>query len=287
MQPVAGRPPLHQGDADGEHEAGERADIGDEGEEPRDHPDQDAEVQPDEEQADRVERAEDQADEALAAHEAGHRPVDLARETPRGRAVARRHPAVEGGDHPVPVVQHVEGDDRRDDEQRGDRDQRLAPGPERFEEGEEPCPALPHQRADGGLQLADHLRSADALKQRAGTLDEDALQLAHHGRQGVDQRGDLAGGERHHDDEQQHEPDDEARQDQQGRGEPAEAEPLQPVGERIEQVGERQPRHEGQHHLAQLVEQEDEDREDREPDDCSAAHRGLFLSVGRHGLWEA
>ena len=53
--------------------------------------------------ADGVERAEDQADQRLPAHEAGDRVVDVAGEPAHRVAVLQRNPAVDRGDHAVPV----------------------------------------------------------------------------------------------------------------------------------------------------------------------------------------
>ena len=64
----------------------------------------------------------------------GDRLVDLAGERADGVAVAHRHPGVDGADHVVPVDEHVEGDDRRHDEQREDADERLPAGPQATQE---------------------------------------------------------------------------------------------------------------------------------------------------------
>ena len=58
--------------AQGQHQADQRADIGDEADEASKKPDQETEVQSDDRQADGIDQAEDDADAALPADEAGN-----------------------------------------------------------------------------------------------------------------------------------------------------------------------------------------------------------------------
>jgi hypothetical protein len=199
-------------------------------------PDQHPEIEAHQPEADRVEAPQDQADQRLAADIAGDGPVDLAREVAHRRPVPRRHPAVDGRDHSVPIHQDVERDHGGHDQQRRDRDQCLAARPERFEEGQEPGPRLGREGADRGLQLAQDVGAADAFEQTPGAVGDDRLEPRHHPGQGVDERHDLVGGERDQDQQRYDQRDDEQCQDQQARREPPESEPLQPVGQRVEQV---------------------------------------------------
>ncbi len=276
---MIGRPlgqKLHQGDAGREQEPGERADIRDEGEEAGEQADQHAEIQPDRPQPNGVERAEDEADEALAADEARDRAVDLAGELAHGEAVARRHPAVEGRDHAVPVDQKIERHHRRHHEERHEADDRLAAGPQRAQERQHPGDRLPHQVADRGLQVLHRLAAARALDQRPGMLGNDRLKLGDRRRHRGDQRRDLVGGQRHRDDQHDDEQEQEHRQDDEGRGEPPDPEALQPVGDRVEHVGQGRAGHEGQQHVAQEVEQQRQD--------CEGKQGNRHPALDRHRL---
>ena len=70
-------PELDEGDADGQHQPGQRADIGDEGDQPGEQADEDAEIQAGQRQAGGIHGAQHQAERALAAHEAGGGGVDV------------------------------------------------------------------------------------------------------------------------------------------------------------------------------------------------------------------
>ena len=98
---------------------------------PGDQPDEEAEIDAEQHEAGGVEGAERQADQRLAANEAGEHPVDLVREHPDLLDIVARQPAVDEVDHPVPVVEEIEGDDRRHDEEREDVDDREAAAPQR------------------------------------------------------------------------------------------------------------------------------------------------------------
>ncbi len=94
--------------------------------EPGNRPDDQPEIEPRRHQRHRIERAEDQADRDLAADEARQHPVDIAREAADHVAVVARQPAVDLGDHVVPVEQQVEGHDRHDDDEHDRVDHRQA-----------------------------------------------------------------------------------------------------------------------------------------------------------------
>ena len=118
--------------ADRQHQPDQRADIGDEADQPGEQADQDAEIEAGERQPDRIVDAERQRQRALPAHEAGGRRVDVGGDGAHRRDMLARHPAVDLGDHAVPVEQHVEGDHRRHHEQAGDVEQRQARRPDRI-----------------------------------------------------------------------------------------------------------------------------------------------------------
>ena len=140
------RPELDERDADRQHQADQRADIGNEADQAGEQADQDAEIQPGQRQPDRVDDAEHQAERALPAHEAGGRRVDVGGDRADRLDMVARHPAVDLGDHAVPVEQHVEGDHRRHDEQAGDAEQRHARAPDRLEDRRDEADAGGQQR---------------------------------------------------------------------------------------------------------------------------------------------
>ena len=88
--------------------------------------DEEPEVQADEAEGDAIEEAQEQAHRRLPAHEPGDRAVDLAGEHADRLGMVAGQPAVDLGDHAVPVEQHVEGDDGGDHQQADDAEQRPA-----------------------------------------------------------------------------------------------------------------------------------------------------------------
>ena len=143
------RPELRDRDADGEHEPGHRADIGNEGDDARDRGRSAGRSSGrTSDSAERVERAEDQADRGLPAHEARDRLVHLARQSRARSRDVDRNPVVDDVHHPVPVDRQIERDHRRHDHQREDRD--AAPArPTRASSGTPPSsrrPASPDRR---------------------------------------------------------------------------------------------------------------------------------------------
>ena len=149
LEPVA--PELEEGQPDGERAADQRADIGDEGNEPRDGPDDQAEVESRKHQRDRVERAEDEADRHLPPHETCKHPVDVARDRADGLGMVTRQERIDPAHHLVPVQQKVERHHRHDDDEhdRVDHRQRRRQQPAR----KFPAPGL-DGLADRGEGLA-------------------------------------------------------------------------------------------------------------------------------------
>ena len=225
---------------------------------PGDHADQGAEVEPDQGEADGVERAEDEADERLAADEAGDRPVDLAREPAHGRrggapAPSRRRPRPCGPSRRA-------GRRRRPGSRRGGRRRRRAPGrrttsragsrrsmlrPASTTSPTERCMSASDLRAADALDAAARpaRRRAPAAGRRiAGSRSMKAVHL-------VKQEG-------HHQHQRQDEDEDEEDEDQERRPEPPDAEPLEAVGDGVEEIGEREPGDERQEDVAKDVERE-------------------------------
>jgi hypothetical protein len=133
-------------------------------------------LEPDRPQSDRIEGAEDQAQRRLPAHEARQGVIHVAADPTHRRAVPRRHPAVDRGDHAVPVDEEVEGHHRRHDEEREHAHHRLAAAPDRAGEGGHPIGALPDEIADGALQLIEGLLAAEPAHQRPTLLRKQVLQ---------------------------------------------------------------------------------------------------------------
>ena len=224
------------------------------------HPDQEAVLQPDRHQRERVEGAEDQADRELAAHEAGEHHVDLAGEPANRRAVLAGQDAVDLGDHPVPVEQQVEGDDRGDEQQHQEVED-----PERAGEhaGRHGQPAV----AQHGLDVAEVAPERRALAEDVRVAAAEELDQAGDvvGQRG-DQRLELADQRRHAEQQRQAEGDHRHDRDHAGRGDPVEPEALEPVGERVEEVGERGAEQERQERRSEQPEHQHEDREGDPPE---------------------
>ena len=109
---------LGKGNADAEQETDNAADIGNERNQTGDETDQQTEGKSDEIQAERVVGAQNDTDAELSANETRQCAVYLAGLfANRGLGLARQQ-TVDFGDEHVPVAQHVERDDRRNQQQR-------------------------------------------------------------------------------------------------------------------------------------------------------------------------
>ena len=245
--PIA--PELHQRHPDGEPAAHDGADIGDEGHEARQRADHDAEVEPDEGERHGVERAEDQHHRSLAAQEAGQGRVDLAPEAPDRGGVLARQELVHAGDHAVPVEQEIECHDRHDHQKEDDSED--AP-PRREDAREDRAAAFLEGRPGIGDELLDpglvFEQEGEARREGAFGVDHargEPWEAHDEGRDLVLQRQ-----RRRHDhgDEEKHGDHGDHRDGPHA----AEAEPFQPVGHGIEEVGDRPAQHEGQEHVAEL-----------------------------------
>src|SRR5262249_25581839 len=101
--PLPVGPELRDRHARADHQPGERADIGHEGDQAGDDADQQCKMQPDEPERDRIVEAEEQANDQLPAHKAGDRSVNVAYDLAHVVAMAHRYPAVQNLQHPMPV----------------------------------------------------------------------------------------------------------------------------------------------------------------------------------------
>ena len=184
--------------------------------------------------------------------------VDLAGERAHRLAMRQRHPVVDRRQHAIPVVQHIEGDHRRDDHEGEDRDQRLPPDHKRAQERREVSRALADQLADIGIakSFADDLAQPGPAR-----IGDQRLQARDGVGKPLDEGGELRAENRDDQHDQEEERDHEQADHQERRDEPVQADALQPLDQRIEQIGERHPGDEGQQDLAQEPENDDENEQ--------------------------
>ena len=102
-------------------------------------------------------------------------------------------------------------------------------------------------------------------------------------RQLADEIGHLRGQHRDQDDEGQHQHDDEGNQDDHRRHEAGQTEPLQPVGDRIEEIGQHHAGDEGQQDVAEdIEEQRQQDGRADQPEENLPAERDSRSGCRRH-----
>ena len=173
------------------------------------------------------------------------------RQPANGVAVARRHPAVDLLDHVVPVDQQIEGDHRRHARSAKEHADDGVPPTRATQEAAEPARAsatkspsefcrsggrfLPPKRSRRGrAALASkpaawrHTRAISRRERRSSVPEAAASTTAATRRRSARRR-----------------------QDHERRHEPVHAQALQPVGQRIQQIGEHQPGDEGQQDTAE------------------------------------
>jgi hypothetical protein len=264
------------------HRAGERADIGDEGEHPRHQPDRQAELEPDDLQPDGVDGAEDQAAEQLSAQPGAQHPVGVAGELAEHMRVAPRQPALDPADHARPVAQQVEADHRRHDDQGEDAEQRHAaadqPGEGIAEEGDD----LPRLTDDEVAQLGVHEVRTQRFLRGFHRLADQRADANHIGRQPVDQDADLRDQQRV-EQQQREQRGGRQRQDQQEGGQPPRhAEPREPRRHRIQEIGDATGEHEGREDRRKGPERKDQRRQPAQHDrPALALRRGARAGRGR------
>ena len=209
---------------------------------------------------------------------ARQRLVDLARKPARGVALSARDQVVECADDAVPVAEQVERHDRRDDEQRDDREDRLALGPQRRQHPCQIVHGFGHQSAD---EFTATGRAADkGLQPRMARIGCQRLQALHVARDVIDEGCKLVYQHRRDEDEHADEYDHEGAEHEQRGDQPIEPALGELVGQRIEQIGNRRPDHEGQENVMQQPEQADKDRESHDPErDVPLEPHGAILSA--------
>ena len=134
-------------------------------------------------------------------------------------------------------------------------------------------------RPDAQIELEDRRHEAEALGEervqplaQRGRVDAEGLlqplridagdqflQLAQILRQPADEFGELRDQDRDDDHQPQRQHDDEAEQDEHRRHDARQPDPLQPVGDRIEEIGKHHAGHERQQDVAEDVEQDCKD----------------------------
>ena len=118
------------------------------------------------------------------------------------------------------------------------------------------CPPDHSPRRKPAAQAVACFRAAETLEQRPAALDRKRLQSSHVLGQPRNKGLQLVEKERHDQHQGQDEEQYEDHQDQERRSEAPDAGPLEPIGDRVEEVRERQPGDEGQEDVAQHVERE-------------------------------
>ncbi len=127
--------------------------------------------------------------------------------------------------------------------------------------------ASPTRLPSGSFHVLDGIGAAEALDEGASPLDREHLQPLRIDRQPVDERAELMRGQRQEQHQRNDEEEDEEDEDDKGCPEASDPKPLQPVGQRIEQIGKRKAGHERQEDAAEHIKQQDrrQKRDDPEP----------------------
>jgi hypothetical protein len=174
----------------------------------------------------------------LPAHEGAERLVGLARKPRYDRFERPRQQFSDALDHHLPVAQQIEERDRHDDQVHGPGDQREARARHASDYGG--CDAacfLPVflQHADQLL----HVRNVDVqIELRAKPRHRRALEPGKPVGQVADERADLALQVRNQQQQDQEQEQRKRQEHDRNGGIAAQADPLQPLDDRIEQVGE-------------------------------------------------
>ena len=130
----------------------------------------------------------------------------------------------------------------------------------------DPGDALADEVADGGRRRRQGILEPKLPDQRAELLGPQFLKSRHIAGQPFDESRHLLRREGNQDHEGDDEDQDEQDQDQQACAQAPDADLLQPVGQGIEQIGQREARHERQEDAAQDEQQQHRDDERRNPE---------------------
>jgi hypothetical protein len=233
---------------------------------PTTRPHDQAILQPDQRQRHRVEGGQQQADEPDAPNEAGQRGVEQPQLLADHGGVGARQPAVDPGNHPVPVAQQVERHDRGYEQECEKVKQRDALAPQTADDA-------PHPRDHvAGVGAGGLAQALDVLGRKAGVHglhqgDGPFAEPGHILRDVLQKRDELRLQQRHQQD-QGDEPDAEEGGEDEGGGDAARESPaLQPVDGGVEEIGDRHPDHERQQDPAEQVKRGQDGRDARRPEE--------------------
>ena len=176
-----------------------------------------------------------------------------------------RQPGIDPRDDSVPVAQQVEGDHRRDHQERDQIDQRHPAADHLAQELGHPAHQPLRGARERALDLLQHGRVDPRLddREQPGELAAQGLDVIG---QPLEQTHHLPGQDRHQQQEGRQRQDQERRR-QPGRGErPGQAPAFEPVADRVEQVGDRHAGHEGQQHATQQEQRGQEHRQPNQPE---------------------
>jgi hypothetical protein len=223
---------------------------GDEGDETGAQPDQEAKAEAGQAEGHAVEDAEQQTDGRLAAHESRNGAVNVVGDGTDGVRMLTGQPAIDLGDHVVPIEQDVEGDDGGHYQNADDAEKGLPARPQRSQEAAGDRSSLPEQVAERFFYVGQAL-AHQVSEPAAADLRKDPLQRGDIGGNAFLEAGNLVAEERHEQDRCDEKDEDEGQQDDRPRRPARQAEPFQPVRDRVEEIGERQAGDEGQKDAAQ------------------------------------
>ena len=176
-----------------------------------------------------------------------------------------RQAAVDAHDQTIPIAQHVEGHDRRDEDQGQDVDEREAAAEHRPERAADPLHDAAGLGAEGRFEIGHLLGRQMFIGQFQQRL-RPRHQRGGQRRQAGDESDDLRLDERNEQQQDDDQKDAEPDEDDRGRQGPSAAPLLQAVAERIEKIGERQAGDERQQDGAQEIERDQRQQEADEPE---------------------
>ena len=283
--PADGQPvvELRQRNADRDDEAGDAAEIGDEGDEADADSHGETEIDADQGEPDAVEGGQSQADRRLAADEAGERAVDLGELLADRGGMALGQQRIGLALQAVPVAQQIEGDDGGDEKQRQEIGQRHPAGHQPGQRAADPGHDAAHHAAGLAAQIgqAFDAQPCPQLLQLGPDRGQEPVEIA---RQALGEAHDLALQGRQDQQDRQDQHQDEADADDGRRPDPRAAQALQPVAHGIQEISHGHAGDEGQQHGAQQIEDQQESQQGEQPEadlarpvDRLARHQGASI----------
>ena len=264
-------------------EAEQRADEGNERDHAGDQADDDPVVEPGKVQRNGVRGTEDQADEGLAADEPGEPRVDPPHLFAHGLGVVARQQAVDVRHEAVPVAQQVPGDDRGDDQQAQQIENRDAGAVQRGRRRQAPTGERLLQFRQGLVDLL-HARRVETVGRQGGQVRQARAHGLEQIRQPLREPRDLPFDQRHEQKEAGGQGGKKTDQNEGRRQRARQPVRLQPVGGRVEQIGQRHARDERQQDRPQRRQRHRRRDEDAEPEQDPAGHVHAGAAVGARPL---